>query len=148
MSDAIPTRRGPVPANPAVTFTHSHVAERRDDGMVVELVHNGSGHEYHGLKDMGERPDVASLMADHQFAALSAVAQVARDSLTEAHRQESSLLALADRQARNEGLQEAAQIVRTVMESIGSADDIDQDDYALSILRDVVLPQIERAVRS
>jgi hypothetical protein len=34
MSDAIPTRRGPFPADPAVTFrTHQHVAERTGDGM-------------------------------------------------------------------------------------------------------------------
>lgn len=203
MSDAIPTRRGPVPANPSVTFrTHQHTSERQDDGKVVELVHNASGHEYHGIgravdvpyptpeakaeadrigrtlyplasapgliaamqmdahadadeapvEDMGDRPDVAGLMIAGHNAALDAVQQAALAGLRTAHTQENSLLALADAHAkeegRNGGLREAAQIVRTVMESIERADDVDYDDYALSVLRDVVLPQIERAVRS
>jgi|GEM_PF-4962325 len=208
MSD-VPTRRGPFPADPAVTFRtdHVHTSERQDDGKVVELVHNASGHDYHivgaavpapgephafvratapqrveelfytpapanhflhvhhatrddddetPVEDMGERPDVASLMTDHQFAALAAVAQAARDSLTVAHAQENSLLELADAHAKEEGftsgqragfaegLHAAQQIVEEFKAKL--SDDPYADDTR-AVLDDVVVAFLERAVR-
>ncbi|MFE5309747.1 hypothetical protein [Isoptericola sp. NPDC056605] len=49
MSDAIPTRRGPIPANPVVSFhtDHAHTSEREGDGMapVYELRHRKDDEE-------------------------------------------------------------------------------------------------------
>ncbi|MFB7798974.1 hypothetical protein [Isoptericola sp. NPDC056134] len=50
MTHDIPSRP-PYTRDEAEAFrsAHRHTAERQDDGKVVELVHNGTGHQYHGL---------------------------------------------------------------------------------------------------